>query len=252
MNKSQPWIKIAGLLLLPIGWLLCADLFQVVSPLLLPSLKSVVLRIVQLFYDGTIIDDLLATFYRWLLGFSIGVTSGILIGLLIGSWDALREFLEFPIEFFRSLPVTAIFPLFLIIFGIDDSAKIAMAFLPTFLLMTVNTSYGVSLTDATRRKMAAVFGASQAKIFYKITVMDALPQVFVGLRLALTQSLIVVVVSEMFIGTDFGLGQRVYDSYLTNSLPTLYSLLIILGVIGFLLNRLLLLAEARFVFWAGR
>jgi NitT/TauT family transport system permease protein len=190
--------------------------------------------------------------YRWAIGFSLGVSTGILLGLILGLSTRLRSFFEFPLEFCRSLPITAIFPLFLIVFGIDDPSKIAMAFTPTFLLMAVNTSYGVLLTDPTRRRMAAVFGATRFQTFGKIIVMDALPQVFVGLRLALTQSLIVVVVSEMFIGTDYGLGQRVYDSYLTNSVSTLYALLIVLGVIGYLFNRVLLFAEARFVFWAGK
>ena len=71
-------------------------------------------------------------------------------------------------------------------------------------------------------------------------------------RLSLAQSLIVTVVSEMFIGTDFGLGQRVYDSYLTNSVSTLYALLIVLGTLGYLANRLMVMGERRLVFWAGR
>ena len=105
----------------------------------------------------------------------------------------------------------------------------------------------------TRRKMAAVFGASKFQIFRLIIIiMDALPQIFVGLRLALAQSLIVTVVSEMFIGTDFGLGQRVYDSYLTNSVTTLYALLIVLGVIGYGANKLLVFLESRIVFWTGK
>lgn len=209
-------------------------------------------RLYSLITSGTISQDLFATMYRWAIGFSLGVSTGILVGLLLGISSGIRSFLEFPLEFFRSMPITAIFPLFLIVFGVDDSSKIAMAFTPTFLLIVVNTSYGVLLTDPTRRRMAAVFGARTFQTFRKIIVMDALPQIFVGLRLALSQSLIVVVVSEMFIGTDFGLGQRVYDSYLTNSVSTLYALLIVLGVIGYLFNRMLLFAEARFVFWAGK
>ena len=252
MSKVCLFYKLGGVLLLPLIWMICADFFGLVSPLLLPSLNDVVKRLYSLITSGTITLDLFATMYRWAIGFGLGVSTGILFGLLLGASSRLRSFFEFPLEFFRSMPITAIFPLFLIVFGIDDPSKIAMAFTPTFLLMVVNTSYGVLLTDPTRRRMATVFGASKFQIFRKIIVMDALPQVFVGLRLALTQSLIVVVVSEMFIGTDFGLGQRVYDSYLTNSVATLYALLIVLGVIGYLFNRALLLAEAKFVFWAGK
>ena len=252
MSRATHFYKLGGVLLLPIVWVLCADLLALVSPLLLPSLTNVIQRLYSLITSGTITLDLFATMYRWAIGFILGVSSGIFFGLLLGISTRLRAFFEFPLEFFRSMPITAIFPLFLIVFGIDDPSKIAMAFTPTFLLMVVNTSYGVLLTDPTRRRMATVFGATRSQIFRKIIVMDAMPHVFVGLRLALTQSLIVVVVSEMFIGTDYGLGQRVYDSYLTNSVSTLYALLIVLGVIGYLFNRALLLAEARFVFWSGK
>lgn len=252
MTRNVLLFKLAGVLLIPVIWGCLSDILGVISPMLLPKFTEVVSRLYLLLASGTITTDLLSTFYRWIIGFSLGVTSGIVVGLVLGMSSRLRAFLEFPLEFFRSMPVTAIFPLFLIVFGIADPSKIAMAFTPTFLLMVVNTSYGVLLTDPTRRRMAEVFGATKLQVFRKIITMDALPQVFVGLRLALTQSLIVVVVSEMFIGTDYGLGQRVYESYLTNAISTLYALLIVLGVFGYLLNKTLLVAEAKCVFWTGK
>lgn len=252
MNRSSNYYYIAGFLLLPSVWWLSADILQIASPLLLPSLKTVIERLFTMVIQGSFFDDLIVTLYRWVIGFSAGISCGVLVGLILGLSTRLRRLLEFPMEFIRSMPITAIFPLFLIVFGIGDPSKIAMAFTPTFLLMVVNTTYGVLLSDATRRRMASVFGATRLQIFRFIVVMDALPQIFVGLRLALAQSLIVVVVSEMFIGTDYGLGQRVYDSYLTNSVPTLYALLVILGVVGYLLNKLLLIIESSFIFWTGK
>lgn len=252
MKRESNYYYIGGFLLLPSIWWLSADILQIASPLLLPPLKAVVERLFTMVIQGSFFDDLTATLYRWVIGFSTGISCGVLVGLILGVSSRLRRLLEFPMEFIRSMPITAIFPLFLIVFGIGDPSKIAMAFTPTFLLMVVNTTYGVLLSDATRRRMASVFGATRLQIFRFIVVMDALPQIFVGLRLALAQSLIVVVVSEMFIGTDYGLGQRVYDSYLTNSVPTLYALLVVLGVVGYLLNKLLLVVESSLIFWTGK
>jgi ABC-type nitrate/sulfonate/bicarbonate transport system permease component len=245
-------LQIFGILLIPILWVLAADILQISSPVLLPPLKNVCSRLVALFASGEVLNDISATMIRWGYGFSFGIIAGVFVGLLLGLSSTLRRVFEFPLEFIRSMPVTAIFPLFLIVFGIGDPSKVAMAFTPTFLLMVVNTSYGVTLVDPTRRKMAAVFGANRSQIFYKILIMDALPQIFVGLRLALAQSLIVTIVSEMFIGTDFGLGQRVYDSYLTNSVSTLYALLIVLGIIGYVANKILVSLESRFIYWTGK
>ena len=251
-NSQTKIYTVIGVLIIPAAWLLCADLLELASPVLLPPLTSVISRLGKIIENGSLITDLYNTTYRWAVGFTLGVILGILLGLVLGISTRIRAALDFPIEFFRTMPVTAIFPLFLIIFGIDDPSKIAMAFTPTFLLMVVNTTYGVTLADPTRRKMAQVFGANRFQIFKNIVAMDALPQIFLGLRLALTQSLIVTVVSEMFIGTDYGLGQRVYDSYLTNSITTLYALLIVLGLIGYFANKVLVTIEKRMIFWTGK
>lgn len=249
MNKLE---RTLGLFFVPLIWFVSADIYMLVSPALLPPLKNVGGKLYFLLHSQQLHQDILATFSRWSMGFVSGALSGTLCGLLLGLSKKAMRYSEFTIEFFRSMPVTAIFPLFLMIFGIGDESKIAMAFLPSFLLMIVNTTYGVTLAEPLRRKVARSFGATNFQIFSKIVLMDALPQIFVGLRLALAQSLIVTVVSEMFIGTDYGLGQRVYDSYLTNSIQTLYATLIILGTIGYVANRCMLLIESRTVFWTGK
>ena len=239
-----------GLAIIPFTWWIVADWLQLVNPLLLPSLQSVLVKLGRILSSGSLLIDLKFTLWRWIVGFSFGAVAGILSGLVLGYSRRGIALFEFPIEFLRALPVTAIFPLYLIIFGVGDSAKIAMAFTPTYLLMLINTTYGVTLAEPTRRKMAKVFGATKFQIFRYVITFDALPQIFIGLRLAVSLSLVVTVVSEMFIGTDFGLGQRVYDSYLTNSVTTLYALLIVLGVLGYLLNKFVIVIGRRVVFWS--
>lgn len=241
-----------GTLVLLLGWFLVADVFHLVTPLLLPKLGQVGWRLAEILVSGEVSADLINTIYRWFCGFVLGAGSGAALGLLLGVIPPLYRSLEFPLEFLRALPVTALVPLFLIIFGIGDTAKIAIAFLPTFLLTTVHTRYGVVLATPERRYMARVFGATNWQVFSKIVAPDALPQIFIGLRLALSLSLIAVVVSEMFIGSELGIGQRIYDSYLTNAMPTLYSLIVIVGLLGYGLNKVMLLFERRFVFWTGR
>lgn len=252
MKLSARLQIVLGVLLLPLVWFIVADWLELATPLILPPLKDVLARLWSLISSGEIFPDLYKTLYRWVLGFALGILVGVPCGLLLGTSAALYRVFELPIEFFRTLPVTAVFPLFLLIFGVGDEAKIAMAFFPTFLLLVVNTSYGVSHATPERQRMAKAFGASRLQSFRWITCREALPQIFIGLRLALSLSLIVTVVSEMFIGTEFGLGQRVYDSYLTNSVNTLYAILILLGLLGYGLNKLLILIEHKTVFWAGR
>jgi ABC-type nitrate/sulfonate/bicarbonate transport system permease component len=251
--KPYPRLEWAlGFLSCLLLWYLAVDCFALVNPILLPPLKEVVLRLSELLTNGSLARDFLATIQRWTLGFGLGASLGITAGLVLGVTPRLYRILEGPLEFLRAMPVTAIFPLFLMIFGLGDASKIAMAFLPTFLLLLINASYGVFHASLERRRAVQIFGATPWQIFRYVVFFESLPQIFIGLRLALSLSLIVTVVSEMFIGTDTGLGQRIYDSYLTNSVTTLYALLLVLGLVGYVLNKISLSFEKRLVFWAGR
>lgn len=231
-------------------WIVVADVLKLTAGQLLPPFLEVLQSLLDIARDGSLWIDLKATLFRWVVGFITGGVSGVLIGLFLGWHSRLYKYVEFPIEFFRTLPITAIFPLFLIIFGVGDLSKIAMAFMPTFLLMLVNSAAGVQNASKTRITMAKVFGANKSQIFFKIIFFETLPQIMVGVRLAVALSMIVTVVSEMFIGSDHGLGQRIYDSYLVNNVQVLYSVLIVLGCLGFILNKTVVLIERRYVFWS--
>jgi NitT/TauT family transport system permease protein len=250
--RSSRFDFLIGFVLLGGAWFVAADLCHIANPLLLPPVKEIIIRLWQITMNGSLARDLAATMCRWAQGFAWGVVLGTLVGLGLGVMPGLYRIVEGPIEFLRAMPVTAIFPLFLMIFGIGDGSKIAMAFLPTFLLMLINASYGVLHASRDRRRAAQVFGASHWQIFRYVVFFEALPQIFIGLRLAVSLSLIVTVVSEMFIGTDTGIGQRIYDSYLTNSVTTLYALLLVLGLVGYALNKVSMEVEKRCVSWAGR
>jgi ABC-type nitrate/sulfonate/bicarbonate transport system permease component len=245
----QRW---SGTILCVLTWFLITDLLKLVSPLLLPSLQSVTVRLFETLIHGEVLLDLYATTYRWVYGFSSGALCGTILGLCLGVTPYLYRAFELPLEFLRALPVVALFPLFLMLFGIGDEAKIALAFVPTFLVLLINAFYGVSNSAPERRRMAKAFGATSLQSFFRITCFEALPQIFIGLRLALSLSLIATVVSEMFIGTEFGFGQRIYDAYLMNAPTTLYAHILILGTLGYLMNKLLLVLEHRYIFWAGR
>jgi NitT/TauT family transport system permease protein len=159
---------------------------------------------------------------------------------------------SFPtMDFLRSLPVTALFPLFLLLFGIGEASKVAMAFTATVFVVALNSTSGAAQASRTRLRTAAVFGATPWQRFRYVVVWEALPQTLVGMRTALSLALIVVIISEMFIGTQTGIGQRIYNAYAFNITADLYALLIVTGLLGFVMNRLFLYFEKRLVFWTG-
>lgn len=247
MNK---YIIIGPIILLLIWWVVTS--FNLVNPLFLSNPGETFIKFFQLIQTGKILPDLWATFYRTLISFGIAAFIGIPIGLILGSSKKVYSSLELVIDFFRSLPATALFPLFLLVFGIGDVAKIAIGIFVCVWIIIVNSAYGVLHSSKTRRKLAQTFKATKFQIFKEVTFFEALPQIFVGLRLSISIALIVVVVAEMFIGTKVGLGQRIFDAHLTYRTTELYAVILLAGLLGYVLNKLFLFTEKRVLHWAGK
>ena len=244
-------LSIFGPVIVLAVWWLVTEL-NLVDPILLPRLDDTLGKFFSLLISAKAFPDLWATVYRTILGFGIASFFGIIAGLIVGKYAGIYKTFEIVIDFFRSLPATAMFPLFLLIFGIGSASKIAIAVFISFWVVLLNSAYGVIHSSKTRTKVAKSLGATDWQIFKDITVMEALPQIVVGLKTAISLSLIVVVVSEMFIGSSSGLGQKIYDSYLTYETVNLYAWLLIVGLVGYILNKFFVLFEKRTLHWAGR
>ncbi len=246
----RKFLVIGPLLILLLWWGLTK--FGIANSFLLPSPEDTFTRLVELFTSGEVFEDINLTFYRWAIGYLLGCIVGIPVGILMGYSEKFYKSFEFLIEFFRSLPVTAMFPLFLLMFGIGDNSKIAMTFTATVFIVIINSAYGVIQTKRTRIKAAKTFGATNFQIFKNVVFFESLPHTLIGMRTTLSLSLIVVIVSEMFIGTEYGLGQRIYDAYTRNSVDELYAVIVLLGIIGYLSNKLFVFMETKVAFWTGK
>lgn len=229
-----------------------ATSLHLINPLFLPSPWKVLITFFHLFSSGGIIVDIAKTLYRMLIGFSLGAAIGIPIGLLMGRSVRVYRYLEFFVDFFRSVPVTALFPLFLVIFGIGDMAKFSIVAWSSCLIILINTMYGVKNSRKTRTMAAQIMGASTFQIFTKVIFFEAVPHIVAGLRTAVSLALVVVVVTEMFMGTEFGVGQRIFNASMTYRISEMYAAIIIAGILGFALNKIFVLLETKLVHWGGK
>jgi NitT/TauT family transport system permease protein len=82
--------------------------------------------------------------------------------------------------------------------------------------------------------------------------MESLPQTFIGLRSGISISLVIVIVAEMFIGTEQGLGKRIIDAQQILNVKDMYASILVTGILGYFLNMLFLLVEKRFIHWSGK
>lgn len=226
---------------------------HVVSPLLLPDPVDVVGALFRVFLsEREALPDLGYTIWRTAFSFAFSCAVGIPVGLAMGYVPAVHSSLEFIVDFFRSIPPIALFPLFLILLGLGEPSMLGVPIYGCTLVIIVNSAYGVSNVPALRRTMASVFGFSRTRVFTRIVFPDALPQVFTGMRTALSLALVLTVVVEMTIGAEHGIGKRIYDYHLLFRIPEMYGVIITSGIVGYCLNISFVWAEKRIVHWANK
>ena len=229
-----------------VWWLI--SLLGFIDPLFLPDPLSTVQELLRLF-NGQEAGHLLSTTYRALFGFILASVVAIPLGLVIGSYGKLYGYLELIIEFTRSLPATALFPLFLLYFGIGDLSKIFLITFTSFWVILTSTIYGAWQVNPVKLSVGDIYRASFIQKFLYIILPSVAPHIVSGLRNALPIALIVSVVVEMFVGTNMGLGLIIYNGYLTYNSAQLFAALLLTGLLGFLLNKTLLFASKKLIHW---
>jgi sulfonate transport system permease protein len=252
--RTFPWasfLPVVGPIALFILWDLVVR-FGFIKAILLPSPLDTLVALVTGLAGGPLLLDFAVTVKRTLEAFAIAAVIGVPLGVLLGSNERAYRSVEFLIDFFRSTPSSALIPLFLLIFGVSDVNKIAIAAFGALLIVLFNSAYGVMNARKQRVMAAKVMGASRWQIFKDVLIWESLQPTFVGLRSAVSMALVIVIVAEMFIGSDNGLGHRIIDAQQVLNVKSMYSAILAAGILGYTLNVLFLVLERRVVHWSGR
>ncbi len=250
-HRSEALLPAVGVLGLLAIWSL-VTWQQWVDPVLLPSPLATFASLWHGMDGGPLGFDFVKTVYRTAASTLIAAVIAIPLGIVLGSSERLYRSLEFVIDFFRSTPASAMFPLFLVLFGVGDETKIAVASFGAALVILFNVAYGVMNARKTRLLAAKVMGASELRILFDVMLLESLPQTFVGLRNGVSLALVIIVVAEMFIGSQDGLGHSVFEAQQLFDMPRMYAAIFAAGALGYGLNLLFLLIERRFVHWSGK
>lgn len=230
-----------------------ASAWRLVDPVLLPSVVAVSRTFMRNWTEPTPISSAYATQLgvtvgRILLGLAIASTSGVVCGVLIGWSDWLASRLHLTLSLVRYLPPAVMVPLVLLFFGKSDATVLAVIVFGAFWPVLLNTIDGVRGADALLLDMARVYHLNRLDIAWKIVLPMALPQIFAGLRLAVSVSLLATVVGEMLGGTN-GLGYLILIAQRTFDYRDMYSGVAVLGLLGISVNGLFRLVERRILHW---
>ncbi len=245
------FLPLIGPLALFVIWDLVVRL-QLVSPVLLPTPSATIVALVKGLAGGPLLWDFLSSLNRTLQAFVIAGVIGVPLGVLLGSNEKAYRSVEFLVDFFRSTPSSALIPLFLMIFGVTDMNKIAIAAFAAVLVILFNSAYGVINARKQRVMAARVMGASRWQIFKDVLIWESLQPTFVGLRSGVSMALVIVIVAEMFIGSDSGLGNRIINAQQVLNVREMYAAILAAGALGYVLNIIFLVLEKRVVHWSGR
>ncbi|GAA5135010.1 ABC transporter permease [Pseudonocardia adelaidensis] len=226
-------------------WLLARAGFQFPTP------PEVVAKAMQLAANGTLQEDLLASLARVLTGFLIGSAVAVPVGFLMGWYTLARGLLEPWIQFFRTIPPLALLPLVLVLLGIGEVPKVFVIFLAAFLACVISTYQGVVSVDRTLIDAARVLGAKDGTIFARVVVPASTPFILVGMRVGLGSAWATLVAAEL-LAAPAGLGYRMQQAQLYYDLATIFVSIVVIGVLGLVMDRLLLLAETRLTGWQER
>ena len=191
---------------------------------------------------------MLATLGVWELGFLAGTSLAFLLGTAIALSRRFEYFLYPSIVMFQALPKVALAPLIIVWFGVGLPSKIVNAALIAFFPLMVNTIVGLRSADEDRVSLMRSLDASETQIFWMLRLPSALPFIMAGLEVAMIFALIGAIVAE-FVGATKGLGVLINTLNFSGDVAGIFSVLLILSILGLALNQAILAVRRRVLFW---
>jgi NitT/TauT family transport system permease protein len=201
-----------------------------------PSPLSVEKGLAELLREHVLWSDIADSLRRVALGFGTAAALGIPLGLMLGWYPSANQVLNPVLQILRPISPIAWVPIAIVLFGVGDHAAVFLVFLGAFFPIMVACTGGVSTVPSIFRRAGRNFGLSTAQILARVVFPAALPQILVGLRMALGISWLVVVAAEM-IAVDSGLGYLVIDSRNSGKRYDLVvAAMLLIGLIGLALD----------------
>ena len=236
--------SLAGVLLL--WW--AATALAGLSPVLLPGPAQVWDAFLELWADGTLLSDMRISLGRAAIGFSIGATLGVLVGLLTARTRVIGYAVTPLLTLLRPIPAIALVPLAIVWFGIGEGSKYFVISYTVFLAVWLNTHHGASQVAQTYIRASRCLGAGRRREFFEVVVPAAAPHIVAGLRIGAALAFLSLVAAELS-GASAGIGFRIQEARQFMQTEVMFVNLILLGVLGALLDALFVAIAHRLVHW---
>ncbi|MFF1448013.1 ABC transporter permease [Streptomyces sp. NPDC058274] len=231
--------------LLVLVWWLASD--DSVNPYW-PPLRTILTTFPDVWTGDRLRADVLPSLLRLLAGFASAAVVGVALGTVIGSYRRVRAVCEPVLEFLRAVPPPVLVPVVMLFAGIGDTMKIAVIASGCVWPVLLNTVEGVRALDSVMSETARSYGITGAARLRSVVLPAASPQIFAGLRQALSLGLILMVISEMFAASN-GIGFTIVQFQRGFAIPDMWTGILVLGLLGFVLSVVFQLVERRVLGW---
>jgi NitT/TauT family transport system permease protein len=250
-GRARSWGGVArgaaGVALLALGWEVFAR-SRLFAPALTPTVAAIGSSLLGMIVDGTLFRHALFTLYRVLAGLGLAALCGIPLGLGMGRWRPVERFFVPLMSVLMPIPSLAWVPVFILWFGLGNTATIMLVFYAATFPMMYNTWTGVRSVSPLWLRAASAMGADEPALFRTVILPGSLPFVITGLRQAFARSWIAVVGGEMIAASAWGLGWVLFDAKEFLNTDVMLGTLVVIGGLGLLFERVVFQAlEARSV-----
>ncbi len=251
--KTTSLISIGVTLLILAVWFFISNT-GIVDAKIVPTVQSVWNAMVNVSVEGykghTLLEHLGSSFFRLFTAFGLAVLAAVPLGLLSGQNEKVRAAFEPIIEFIRPLPPLAYYTVLVLWMGIENESKIALLFLACFAPIYVACVAAVTKIPAAYVNAATTLGANSRQVFWKVILPYTAPDIFTGIRTAMGHGYSTLVAAEM-VAAASGIGWMVLDASNWLRSDVIFAGIIIMGITGILIDKILRYAEHKLVPWKG-
>lgn len=229
---SDRFFKVASPLLAIVLWEAVSQL-GLVDRRFLPPPSSVLQTLQGLVTSGELLYHTGWTMLRFLAGLLLGALPGLLLGVTMGLFRTPRIILDPLVAIGYPLPRIALFPIVLILLGLNELSNAVMVALGVFFVVLINAQAGVMNIDRVYLDIARSYRAGTRDMYRRIVLPGALPVIFAGLRLGVGMAFLGAIAVEFLVSGE-GLGYLIWHSWLIFSMKLSFAGLMVIGVLGFL------------------
>lgn len=230
-------------------WQVASDL-GLIDQRYVPSPVSIAEAGWSLTVSGELGRHIAASLKRLVIGFIVGAVPGVLIGMAMGLNRWLRAVIDPLVAALYPIPKIAILPLLMLVFGLGDTSKVVVVAMSVLFLTIISTTIGVLQIDRIYFDVARNFGTPWHKLFLRVILPGALPEVFGGLRISLGVSLVVLVGAEFVASNSrIGIGYLIWSSWETLVVEKMFVGIIVITVLGVISTFLLHEVERLLIPW---